>query len=99
MDVLMKSKNAPKLPCSVSGIAQIADDFLEHFTRKVLDIRSQLASRRVLTVNADYVHCEPSCSISERVFWNYRRWCYLTSNEVSNTNKRAWSTSHLTRES
>ena len=55
MDALMKRNNAPKLPCPVSGIAQIADDFLEHFTRKVFDIRSQLARRRVLTVNTDYV--------------------------------------------
>ena len=48
----------------MSGIAQIADDFLEHFTRKVFDIRSQLASRRMLTVNADCLQCEASCSVS-----------------------------------
>ena len=60
----MKRKNTPKQPCPVSGIAQIADDFLEHFTRKVFDICSQLASRRVVTVNTDYVQCEASCSVS-----------------------------------
>ena len=48
----------------MSCTAHIADGFLEHFTKKVLDIRSQLASRPVLTVNADHVHCEPSCSVS-----------------------------------
>ena len=60
----MKRKNAPKLPCPVSCIAQIADDFLEHFTRKVFDIRSQPASRRVLKVNAGCLQCKASCSVS-----------------------------------
>ena len=64
MDFLMKRNNAPKLQCPVSGIAQITDVFLKHFTRrKLFDIRSQLASRRVLTVNTDYVQCEVSCSV------------------------------------
>ena len=41
-------------------IAQIANGFLEHFTRRLLVIRSQLASRRVLTVNADYIVNRPA---------------------------------------
>ena len=64
IDDLMKRTNAPKLPWPVSGIAQIADDFLEHFTREVFYSRSQLASRRVLTVTADCLQCEASCSLS-----------------------------------
>ena len=65
------------MPCPVSGVA---DDFLEHFTRKVFDIRSQLARRRVLTVNIEYVQCGASCSVSA--------FSGIT-NEVSNKNKRA----------
>ena len=33
----MKKKADPKLPNPVTGVAHLADDFLEHFTRKVLD--------------------------------------------------------------
>lgn len=37
-DDLMKRTDVPKLPIPVIGIAQLADDFLQHFTHK--DIRS-----------------------------------------------------------
>ena len=51
----MKRKDAQNLPCRVSVTAEGG---------KVLDIRSQLSSRRILTANADYVHCEQTCSVS-----------------------------------
>ena len=35
MDDLVKRQAAPKLPNPVTGVAYLADDFLEHFTRKV----------------------------------------------------------------
>ena len=64
MDDLMKRKAVLKLPCPVTGVAHLADDFLEHFTRKVLYIYSQLVGRRLQTVNAEYVHYEMSCTVS-----------------------------------
>ena len=63
-DDLIKRKAAPKLPTPVTGVAHLADDFLEHFTLKVLDIHSQLVGRRLQTVNAEYVHYEMSCTVS-----------------------------------
>ena len=49
----MKRKAASKLPNPVTGVAHLAEDFLEHFTRNVLDIHSQLVGRRLQTVNAE----------------------------------------------
>ena len=60
----MKRKAAPKLPSPVTGVAHLADGFLQHFTRKVLDIRNQLVSRRLQIVNLEYVHYEMSCTAS-----------------------------------
>ena len=51
VDVLMKRKAAPKLPSPAAGTAQLPDDFLEFFTYKVFDIRSQITCRRLQTVN------------------------------------------------
>ena len=60
----MKRTAALKLPSLVTGVAHLADDFLEHFTRNVLDIRSQLVSRRLQIVNAEYMHCAMSCIVN-----------------------------------
>ena len=60
----MKRKAAPKLPNPVTGVAHLADDFLKHFTRKVLDIHSQFVGRRLQSVNAEYVHYEMSSTFS-----------------------------------
>ena len=62
MNGLMKSKAAPKLHNLAAGTVQL-EDFLAFSTRKVFDIRSQLASTRLQTV---YGPCEQTVYTVDR---------------------------------
>ena len=64
MKRMMKRKAAPKLPSPAAGTAQLAEDFLEFFTCKAFDIRSQLASRRLQTFYTVDRSCEQACTVS-----------------------------------
>ena len=48
----------------MNGTVQLAEDFLELFTLKVFDIRSQLVSRRLQTVYNVDGPCEQACTVS-----------------------------------